>query len=457
LLAGFGTLALAAADAPPNLVVLIADDMSTSTLGCYGDPGIRTPHLDQLARDGMRFTRSYVTSPQCSPSRSSLFTGRTPHAIGTSRLHADLPTGVPTILEPLRARGYFTGMYRKNHLGAEFQKCFDFYGGAGTPFSEFFDRAPAGQPFFLWMGFTDPHRPYSQGMIPRPHDPAKVRVPPFLPDTPEMRADLALHYDAIGRLDDDCGKVLEILRQRGLADNTMVVFFGDNGMPYPRAKSSLYQPGVNTPLIIRWPGKVKPGTVSDELISTVDLPSTWLEAADLAPLRSMEGRSLAKLLTGQPHEPRRYVFTERNWHDTWDPARGIVSARFSLICNYRPEVSYRGPLDHVSDPPWRVMVAEREAGRLRPELESLFRSPRPAVEFYDLAKDPNEFKNLAGDSSSAPELKVMLLALDKWMRDTSDFLPPPATFPQVPTITNVTLEFMLDGPLPKTQPEVPKR
>ncbi len=442
-------LALSGADSPPNIVVFVGDDLGAFALGSYGDPHIRTPHLDQLARDGMRFTRSYVTSPQCSPSRSSLFTGRTPHAIGTSRLHADLPPDRPTIIEPLRAKGYFTGMYRKNHLGQDFQKRLDFYGGANTPFTTFFDRLRPGQPFFLWMGFTDPHRPYSKGMIPQPHDPAKVRVPPFLPDTPGMREDLALHYDAIGRLDEDCGKVLEILRLRGLAENTMVVLFGDNGMPYPRAKASLYQPGVNTPLLIRWPGKVKPGVVTDELVSTVDLPATWLDAAGLPALRMMEGRSLVKLLTGQPHEPRRYVFTERNWHDTWDPARSIVSQRYSLICNYRPEVSYRGPLDHVSDPPWQIMVAERQAGRLRPELEALFRSPRPAVEFYDLEKDPNEFTNLAGDPAMAAELKTMQLALDRWMRDTSDFLPPPATFPQVPSIKNVTVELLLDGPLPK--------
>ena len=440
--------------APPNFLVLVADDQSRDYLGCYGNRSMHTPNLDVLAAEGMRFNRGYVTASQCSPSRSSIFAGRTSHAIGTSRLHADLPAEVPTIVEPLKGKGYFTGMYRKNHLGDEFLKRLDFYGNTKESFATFFDRLPPGRPFFLWVGFLDPHRngaanyDHIKGKVANPHDPAKVVVPPFLPDTPAMREDLALHCDAISHMDGECGEILKLLRERGLADNTIVVFIGDNGMPYPRAKATCYEAGINVPLIIRWPGKAKPGSVTDELVSTLDLSATWLDAAGLPPLRLTEGRSLVKLLSGQSHQARKYIFAERNWHDTWDPARVIVSDRYSLICNYRPEVSYRGTLDHESAPPWGIMDAERQAGRLRSELEPLFHSPRPPVEFYDLKNDPNEFKNLADDAAVAVERDAMLLALDQWMRDSNDFLPPPATFPQIKSVEKITLHGQLDGPLP---------
>jgi arylsulfatase A-like enzyme len=415
---------------PPNIVVLVADDHSVPYLGCYGDPHIQSPNLDRLAREGLRFQRAYVTAPQCSPSRASLFTGRTPHAIGCSRLHAPVRAETPSVLEPLHARGYFTGAFRKHHLGDDFQRRFDFYGDAKAPFESFFDKAGS-RPFFLWMGFTDPHRPYRPGAIPKPHDPAKVRVPPFLPDTPEVRADLALHYDFIGRMDGDCGRVLDILEKRKLADNTIVFFFGDNGMPHPRAKATLYQPGVQVPMIVRWPGVTKPGTVTGDLVSTIDLPRTWLDAAGAPPLPAMEGRSLAALLAGQPYPKRQHIVTERNWHDTWDPQRSIVTQRHSLICNYRREVSYRGTLDHLTDHPlyggpvWGYILKERKAGRLRPELESLFQAPRPLFELYDLEQDPDEFRNLAGQPGSAAIIEELGRAMSAWMEDTNDFLPAP--------------------------------
>ncbi|MBP8256019.1 MAG: sulfatase [Opitutaceae bacterium] len=439
----------------PNIVVLIADDLSRFSLGCYGDPHVRTPSIDRLAAQGMRFQRAYATAPQCSPSRSSLFTGRTPHATGTSRLHAPLPNDVPTVLEPLRERGYFTGVFRKHHLGDAFARRFDLVGGNDTPTAEFFRRAPSDRPFFLWVGFNDPHRDlytnyeHIRGKVIPPHDPAKVTVPPFLPDTPAIREDLALHYDAIHRLDLDCGRVLQQLEDSGRAEDTLVVFLSDHGMPYPRAKATLYEAGINVPLIMRWPGHISPGRVTSELVSSVDLPATWLDAAHQPALHAMEGRSLLPLLAGRPHDPRRFVYAERNWHDTWEPTRAIISKDHALICNCRPEVSYRGSLDHVSAPVWKSLEAEHEAGRLPPALAAMFCSPRPPIELYDLAHDPDELVNLANDPAHEPVADTLLLELDRWMRDTSDFLPPPASFPEIRQPGKLTMSRMLDGPLPK--------
>jgi len=440
---------------PPNIVVLIADDLSKFSLGCYGDPYARTPNLDRLAKEGLCFHRAYVTAPQCSPSRSSLFTGRTPHATGTSRLHAPLRNEVPTILESLKERHYFTGVLRKHHLGDDFGRRFDFAGDNDTLPEEFFGRVPAERPFFLWVGFNDPHRDlytnyeHIRGQVSPPHDPAEVTVPPFLPDTPALRADLALHYDAISRLDRDCGEVLRLVEHSGRAENTVVVFLSDHGMPYPRAKGTLYEAGINVPLIARWPGRIAPGRVTSELVSSVDLPATWLELAGQPPLPAMEGRSLLSLFTGQPHESRRYIYAERNWHDTWEPTRAIISKRHALICNCRPEVSYRGSLDHVSAPVWRILEAEHDAGRLPPALAAMFHSPRPVVELYDLDHDPHEFSNLAGDPAHAMVGDSLLLELDRWMRATNDFLPPPVSFPEITQEGKLTMARMLDGPLPK--------
>lgn len=440
---------------PPNIVVLIADDLSRFSLGCYGDPHVRTPTIDRLAAEGIRFQRAYATAPQCSPSRSSLFTGRTPHATGTSRLHAPLPREVPTILEPMRERGYFTGVFRKHHLGNDFARRFDLVGGNEMPTAEFFRQAPPDRPFFLWVGFNDPHRDlytnydHIRGEVIPPHDPAKVTVPPFLPDTPAVRADLALHYDAIHRLDRDCNEVLNQLEATGRARDTMVIFLSDHGMPYPRAKATLYEAGINVPLIVRWPGKIAPGIETSELVSSVDLPATWLDLADQPPLPSMEGRSLLSLLTGRPHPSRQYVYAERNWHDTWEPTRAIVSKQYALICNCRPEVSYRGSLDHVSAPVWNILEAEQAAGRLPPALAEMFHSPRPPIELYDLVRDPHELINLANDPAHASIGDSLLLELDRWMRATNDFLPPPASFPEIRQEGKLTMTRMLDGPLPK--------
>ena len=233
----------------PNILFLFSDDHSTPDLGCYGNTAIHTPNLDRLAREGMRFNNCFVSAPQCSPNRSSIFTGCTPHTTSTSRLHTPMPPWERTFLEPLKGKGYFVGAYRKVHQGNEFNKRLDFYGGFKEPFESFFDALPAGRPFFLQMGWRDPHRRYRPGAFDPPHDPNQVRVPNFLPDTPEVRQDLAHYYDYIARMDANCGKVMDILNKRGLADNTLVVFTGDNGMPFPRAKGGCYDPGIRVPAI----------------------------------------------------------------------------------------------------------------------------------------------------------------------------------------------------------------
>jgi len=408
-----------------NFLFLVSDDQSAPDLGCYGNPAIHTPHLDRLAREGMRFTNAFVTSPQCSPSRSSILTGRSAHATGTARLHSPLRSHYATILEHLKKAGYFVGAYKKVHLGKQFWKRWDFV-GSGKPLSAFFEERPKDRPFYLHIGFHDPHRPYLPAGLSPSHDPKTVVVPKFLPDTLAVRKDLAHYYGEIGRMDGNVGKILALLEEHGLARNTLVIFVSDNGMPFPGAKGTLYDAGIHVPFIARWPGTIKPGRVSSDLVSLIDLPPTWLDAAGIPVPEIMEGASLLKLLRGEEYRPREAIFAERNWHNNLDLIRAVRTRRFKLIQNYRPELPYRTTSDLKRSPSWKSILELRQAGKLSARFEQrLFAQPRPEVELYDLERDPGETKNLAGDPALADTVRKLQEMLSRWMANTNDFLPPP--------------------------------
>lgn len=432
-LAGTSALLPAQATRLPNIVFLISDDHSAPDLGCFGNTVVRTPSLDRMAREGMRFERCFVTSPQCSPNRSSILTGCAPHTTATSRLHTPMPDWEPTFLEPLKKAGYFAGAFRKVHQGPSFDRRWDYYGTAQTPFEEFFTRRPKDRPFFLHVGFTDPHRPYAGGAVTPPHDPAAVTVPRFLPDTPTVRQDLAHYHDEISRMDSECGRLFDLLRQYGLAGNTLVMFTGDNGMPFPRAKGTCYDPGIHVPLLAWWPGRIQAGSVTPELIAHVDLPVTWLDVAGIAKPAKMQGRSFRALLTGSgPYQPNDTVFSERNWHDNFDPIRAVRTDRYKLIFNAAPHFPYRPAWDLADSPAWQSIQEEGRRGRLSEGQRQMLAPSRPVLELYDLASDSAEFHNLATSPSHAPILGDLKMRLSRWMHDTLDFLPPGMSRPEEP-------------------------
>jgi arylsulfatase A-like enzyme len=325
----------------------------------------------------------------------------------------------------LKKAGYYVGAYKKVHLGQQFWKRWDFVGGTKS-LAAFFEERPKDRPFYLHIGFHDPHRPYWPGTLAPSFDPKKVVVPDFLPDTPQVRRDLARYYGEIIRLDGSVGKVLAILEEHGLAENTLVIFVSDNGMPFPGAKGTLYDPGIHVPLIARWPGKIKPGRVSSDLVSLIDLPPTWLDAAGIPVPEIMEGASLLKLLEGDEYRPREGIFAERNWHNHLDLSRAVRTARYKLIQNYRPELPYRTTSDLKRSPSWKSILELGAEGKLNPsQRRRFFAEPRPEVELYDLERDPGERKNLAGDPALADTLHKLQEMLSRWMNETNDFLPPP--------------------------------
>lgn len=417
--------ALAQAVPPrPNILFLISDDHSWTDLGCFGNPSIHTPNLDRLAARGARFEHSYVASPQCSPNRSAIFTGCTPHTTATSRLHTPMPPWEWTFPDALKQRGYHLGAYRKVHQGKAFDAKWDFQGGAKEPFGTFFEKRPKDRPFFLHVGFTDPHRPYVPGAFTPPHDRAKVTVPPFLPDTPEVREDLGMYYDFTARMDAECGQLFGLLDRHGLTDNTFVVFVGDNGMAFPRAKGTLYDPGIRVPMLAAWPGRIRPGAVFRELISHTDFAPTIAELCGASVPSKAQGRSFLPLLTGGAYQPHDAVYSERNWHDNFDPIRSIRTATHKLIFNAAPNFPYRPALDIADGLSWKALL--KMAGRrpMKPEHRLMFEPNRPVLELYDLREDPNEFHNLAASRAHQDTLEDLKSRLGRWMERTYDFLPP---------------------------------
>jgi N-sulfoglucosamine sulfohydrolase len=428
ILAGAAPCFAQAPAARPNILVFVADDLGWRDLGIYGNRGIRTPNIDRLARSGLRVVHAFGTTPQCSPSRISTLTGEYSHATRTEDLHTPLPDGQRILPSYLEAQGYFTGMMAKTHLGPNGNRQFQWYSpelSAALP--GFLDSAGT-RPFFLWVGFHDPHRPYERDAIARPHSPAAVTVPPYLADTPETRADLALYYDEISRMDGEIGRMLTELERRKLRGNTLVVFFSDNGAPFPREKGTLYDAGTRTPLIFSQPGVIRPNTVYDRgLLSTVDLAPTLFELAGAAPPAAMQGRSFRALLTApETFRGRDSVFSERNWHDCDEHQRAIRTPRFKLI---RTDAYTELPLcitaDIGSSPSFQALRARVRTGRLTAAQRRLFEVPRARLELYDLVNDPWELRNVADDPGYAAEVRRLAGMLEDWIEQSDDF---PATY-----------------------------
>lgn len=411
------------AQQPPNILVFIADDASWSDFGAYGNPHVRTPNLDALAAAGVVFDRAFLTTASCSPSRISILSGRYPHATGAEDLHSPLPAGVELLPGLLAQEGYTTGHMRKTHYGTEGERQFDWYAEeTWEALPDFLDLA-AERPFFLWVGFRDPHRPYSAGAVAPPHDPAEVAVPPYLVDDAATRADLALYYDEIARMDGEIGRMLSEVDRRGLRENTLVVFLSDNGMPFPRAKATAYDAGIRTPLIVSWSGITPAGTRYPGLTSVIDLAPTLLEAAGASAPESFHGASFIAALRDQAAPGREYVFAERNWHNCDEHIRAVRDHRYKLIRNAYTELPLCTPADASRSPSWYSLTAAREAGTLTPGQARLFEAPRPVIEVYDLEADPHELVNLAGRPEVEAIARQLSRVLDAWIERTEDFPP----------------------------------
>jgi N-sulfoglucosamine sulfohydrolase len=442
---------------PPNILFILSDDHSVPFLGAYGASYMSTPHLDRFAGESLRFDKAFTAAPQCVPSRAALMTGRSPIAIQMGRFGLPLPKNVTTLPEELRKLGYHTGLcgryfhldgviapnpvtkavYEKHRLQTWAERV-DFKDVSpqtqtADKFQQFLGQVPAGRPWFFWINYSDPHHPWDKdaGHV----DPAKVQLPPYLPDLPGVREDLADYCREVERLDGFFGEDLAVLRKAQAEDNTVIVFMGDNGQAFPHGKGALYDPGLHVPLIVHWPGKTKPGA-TDALISGEDLAPTLLEIAGGTPPPEMTGRSFRNLLTGNQYEPRKYVFASRIHHgngsfsrstkaDEFDLSRCVRSERWKVIYNCTPHMEYQ-PVDSAKNPGWLQMVDAQESGHLPAEFgKAYFELPRPVLEMYDLHNDRAEFHNLAANPELADLLHEHLAVLQEKMITDHDYLPSP--------------------------------
>jgi N-sulfoglucosamine sulfohydrolase len=411
----------------PNFVIMIADDQGWNDVGCYGHPHIRTPNIDRLATEGLRFTQAFLTCSSCSPTRCSIMTGRYPHSTGAQELHQPLPADQVVFAGLLKRGGYYTASAGKWHLGEAAKTNFDTVVG-GRPsgcerWVEALQNRPKDKPFFLWLASIDPHRDYQPNTIAQPHRPEDVVVPPFLPDVPETRKDLAMYYDEITRMDGHIGRVLDELDRQGVAENTFVLFLSDNGRPFPRCKTTVYDSGIKTPFVVRWPGRVPADVVCDSLVSVIDIAPTLVELAGLETSPTFQGESFVPLLRNTQASTRQYVFAEHNWHDYQAHERGVRSKKYLYIRNALPDLACTPPADAVRSITFQAMRKLRDEGELPPAQQGCFAAPRTAEELYDVELDLHQLVNVAADPKYAQVLRQMRSVHEEWTRQTQDEIP----------------------------------
>jgi len=422
----------AAAADRPNILWISCEDISAN-LGCYGDPHAVTPNLDALAGEGAKFTRAFTQSPVCAVVRSGIITGVYPVSIGSQHMRSRIvaPPHIRCFTEYLRTAGYFCT--NKSKTDYQFDPPFTAWDRQGNQHKDWTERAK-GQPFFSVINLTCCHesqirhgeKRHQQVLAKLPpemhHDPDKVAstLPKYLPDTPAARKNWAWYHDNISEMDRQAGQILKRLEADGLKDNTIVVFWSDHGMGMPRGKRWLYDSGTHVPVIVRWPSHIKPGSVREDLVTTVDFPATMLALAGLEVPDYMHGR----VFLGKNTEPEPpYLFYHRDRMDEGiDFIRSVRDHRYRYIRNFEPEKPYAQGIDYMDEMPamrdWRRLHAE---GKLAGGQKNWFAKPKPIEELYDTEADPHEMNNLANDPAQKARLDQFRTALSDWqvaVRDT---------------------------------------
>ncbi len=437
--AGAAAAPMLAQRLPKNVLLMIADDLGLHT-GAYGDKVAKTPHLDRLAGEGVRFTNAYCTTASCSASRSVIHSGLHNHTNGHyGHAHDFHNFSYLPFVKPcsslLKDAGYRTGVIGKMHVNpiGRFRWDLDDQGANRNVQSvaqraEKFIQASASQPWFLQLGYGDPHRA-AEGFANRDYpgvtttrfDPAKVQVPPFLPDNAATRAEIAEYYEASSRLDQGVGMMLDVLRRANQLDNTLVIFMSDNGMPFPNAKTNLYDAGARLPLIVRAPGQGKRGIVNNGFVSWTDITPTILDwTGAKAPEYALQGQSLMPILEQENPAGRDRVFLSHTFHEVtmYYPIRGMRNARYKYLRNLFPGIEFPHASDLWGSKTWQS-VRHNQQNKIggRTVETYLHRAPE---ELYDIQADPQELNNLAKSAQHKATLESMRAEVQQFRVKTKD-------------------------------------
>lgn len=414
----------------PHLVLFIADDHSWHDCGPYGAADVRTPNLDRLAREGIRFELAFAASPTCAPSRSAIYTGLYPFRNGAHANHSLVRDGLRTLPHYLKHLGYRVVIAGKTHIGP--RPLFPF------EYLEDSNIMPPGKNHVLWTDLNttavdkllaehDQSRPMCLVVCSHsPHvfwpendgyDPARVLLPPYLLDTPETRASRCRYYTDVSWMDTQVGQVRASLDKHGYADRTLFMFTADQGAQWPFGKWNLYDAGIRVPLIAHWPGHIRPGKSTRAMVSLVDLLPTMIEAGGGSALDDLDGRSFLPVLLGRRDRHHEQVFAAHTGDKDMNrsPMRCIRTERYKYVVNLAPEISYRTHISHADDRDnyWTSWLKRAETDRIAAGVIDKYEH-RPAEELYDVAADPYELKNLVTDPAHADVRARLREQLDRW-------------------------------------------
>lgn len=420
----------------PNLLIMIADDLCWRDVGYQGHPDVKTPNLDRLASEGMRLQRMFNPAATCSPTRNALYSGLHCVRSGAFPNHTRLYDGTKSVFSHLKEMGYRVALQNKTHVGpAESYPYENIKGADDLAETKQFMSRDSNQPWMLSYCSNDPHSPWDR-RAGQAHDPAKITVPPYMHDNKATRQQLAKYFDEISKFDEQVGNLMKLLEDCGQSNNTVVVFLSEQGcsMPYG-GKWSLYDTGVRTSTVFRWPGKIAPGSQSERLLQYTDITPTFIEIAGGDPTkidtgcpdangnRSFDGKSFLPILRGEDKQIHEHVFAQHTtvgvngFKDPY-PSRMVRDTRYKLIRNLAPNNVFTIGGIHKG----ATIDSWIEDAKSNPELAKrvdwLFR--RPGAELYDLQRDPFEMNNLAEEPQYATIRTGLQTTLDAWMMQQGD-------------------------------------
>ena len=420
------SLGQAEAAKQPNILIVIADDLNKDSVGVYGNKDVKTPNIDRLASQGMRFNLAYTTTAMCAPTRQQMYTGLYPVRSGAYPNHSKVKPGTKSLVHYLKALGYRVGLSGKRHFGPPSSFPFEQVSRKvnSAAIREFVARDKK-QPFCLLVTSNSPHVPWSVGDASQ-YDPARLTIPPYWIDSPEMRESLTRYYAEITELDREVGECMKILHETKHANNTAMIFTTEQGAQYPGCKWTCYENGLNVGFIVRWPARVKAGSVSDVMIHYVDVAPTLVQMAGGEAIKGLDGRSFLSVLGGKTkrHNSVTYgVHTQMNAigsPPTGYAVRSIRAGKWKYIMNLNHKVTFKNALtQNDKENYWASWVRTAKTDPKAARLVKRYLN-RPTEELYDLSKDPHELNNLAGREKQAKVKARLKQQLQDWMTSQGD-------------------------------------